>query len=101
MYELLQGGAVLPLLLDKLRLICYDNFRGDIMTANEREILHRYICGNFGACGTCPIDDWVPCNTETPDKELVKYALIVYRKSGVAGLQTMEILSRYMKAVVV
>lgn len=25
MYELLQGGAVLSLLLDKLRVICYDN----------------------------------------------------------------------------
>lgn len=71
------------------------------MTANERGILHEYICGKFGPCRTCPINDWVPCSTETPDKELVKCALVAYRKSGVAGMQTMGILSRYLKAVIV
>lgn len=71
------------------------------MTANEYGILHDYICGKFGACATCPIDDWVPCSVDTPEKELVKYALAAYRKSGVAGMQTMEILSRYLKAVIV
>ena len=70
------------------------------MTVNERGILHKYICGEFGLCRACPINDWVPCSTETPDKELVKYALVKYRKSGVAGLQTMRVLSRYMKAVI-
>lgn len=71
------------------------------MTANERGILHGYICEKFGPCRTCPINDWVPCSTETPDKELVKYALVEYRKSGIAGMQTMCVLSRYLKAVVV
>lgn len=71
------------------------------MTANERGVLHEYICGKFGPCRTCPINDWVPCSTETPDKEIVKYALVAYRKSGVAGMQTMGILSHYLKAVVV
>lgn len=71
------------------------------MTANEYGILHDYICGKFGACAICPINDWVPCNADTPEKELVKYALVAYRKSGVAGTQTMEILSRYLKAVIV
>lgn len=71
------------------------------MTANEYGILHDYICGKFGSCATCPINDWVPCNMETPEKELVKCALVAYRKSGVAGMQTMDILSRYLKAVIV
>ena len=71
------------------------------MTVNERRILHEYICGKFGTCRTCPINDWVPCSTEIPDKELVKCALVVYRKYGVAGMQTMEILSRYLMAVIV
>ena len=71
------------------------------MTAEEHMILHRYICGKFGACATCPINDWVPCSTDTPEEELLKYALKAYREYGVAGLQTMEILSRYLKAVVV
>lgn len=71
------------------------------MTANEYGILHDYICGKFGACVTCPINDWVPCSADTPEKELVNYALVAYRKSGIAGMQTMRILSRYLKAVVV
>ena len=71
------------------------------MTANEYGILHDYICGKFGSCATCPINDWVPCNVDTPEKELVKYALIAYCKSGAADMQTMEILSRYLKAVIV
>ena len=71
------------------------------MTANEYRILHDYICGKFGACATCPINDWVPCSADTPEKELVKYALIVYCKSGAADMQTMKILSRYLKAVIV
>lgn len=71
------------------------------MTVNERGILHEYICGKFGPCRTCPINDWVPCSAETPEKELVKCALTAYRKSGIAGLQTMGILSRYLKAVIV
>lgn len=56
------------------------------MTANEYGILHDYICGKFGACAICPINDWVPCSADTPEKELVKYALVAYRKSGVAGM---------------
>lgn len=71
------------------------------MNLDEYLILHKYICGKFGGCPDCPINDWVPCNMETPEKELVKYALVAYRKSGVAGMQTMGILSRYLKAVVV
>lgn len=71
------------------------------MTANEYGILHNYICGKFGPCVTCPINDWVPCSTETPEKELVKCALTAYRKSGIAGMKTLGVLSRYMKAVVV
>ena len=71
------------------------------MTVNEYSILHKYICGKFGACAICPINDWVPCNVDTPEKELVKYALAAYRKSGVAGTQTMEVLLRYLKAVIV
>lgn len=71
------------------------------MTENEYGILHNYICGKFGPCAICPINDWVPCSTDTPEKELVKYALVAYRKSGVAGMQTMRILSRYLKAVIV
>ena len=71
------------------------------MTVNEYSILHKYIGGKFGACAICPINEWVPCNVDTPEKELVKYALAAYRKSGVAGMQTMKILSRYLKAVIV
>ena len=71
------------------------------MKLDEYQILHIYICGKFGGCSDCPINDWVPCNIETPEKELVKCALVAYRKSGVAGMQTMEILSRYLKAVIV
>ena len=71
------------------------------MKLDEYLILHKYICGNFGRCSDCPINDWVPCNMETPEKELVKCALVAYRKSGVAGMQTMKILSRYLKAVIV
>ena len=71
------------------------------MKLDEYLILHRYICGKFGGCSDCPINDWVPCNVDTPAKELVKYALVAYRKSGVAGMQTMEVLSRYLKAVIV
>ena len=71
------------------------------MTANEYGILHDYICGKFGGCATCPINDWVPCSVDTPEKELVKYALIVYCKSGAADMQTMKVLSRYLKAVIV
>lgn len=71
------------------------------MKLDEYQILHKYICGKFGGCSDCPINDWVPCNIETPEKELVKCALVAYRKSGVAGTQTMEILSRYLKAVIV
>ena len=71
------------------------------MKLDEYPILHKYICGKFGRCSDCPINDWVPCNVDTPEKELVKYALAAYRKSGVAGMQTMKILSRYLKAVIV
>ena len=71
------------------------------MKLDEHLILHKYICGKFGRCSDCPINDWVPCNVDTPEKELVKYALAAYRKSGVAGMQTMGILSRYLKAVIV
>lgn len=71
------------------------------MKLDEYQILHKYICGKFGRCSDCPINDWVPCNIETPEKELVKCALVAYRKSGVAGMQTMEVLSRYLKAVIV
>ena len=71
------------------------------MKLDEYLILHKYICGKFGGCSDCPINDWVPCNIETPEKELVKCALVAYRKSGVAGMQTMKILSRYLKAVIV
>ena len=71
------------------------------MTVNEYGILHEYICGKFGAGATCPINDWVPCSVDTPEKELVKYALIVYCKSGAADMQTMRVLSRYLKAVIV
>lgn len=71
------------------------------MKLDEYQILHKYICGKFGRCSDCPINDWVPCNIETPEKELVKCALVAYRKSGVAGMQTMEALSRYLKAVIV
>ena len=71
------------------------------MKLDEHLILHKYICGKFGVCATCPINDWVPCSADTPEKELVKYALAAYRKSGVAGMQTMKILSRYLKAVIV
>ena len=71
------------------------------MKLDEYQILHKYICGKFGRCSDCPINDWVPCNIETPEKELVKCALVAYRKSSVAGMQTMEILSRYLKAVIV
>ena len=71
------------------------------MKLDEYQILHKYICGKFGRCSDCPINDWVPCNIETPEKELVKCALVAYRKSGVAGTQIMEVLSRYLKAVIV
>ena len=71
------------------------------MKLDEYLILHKYICGKFGRCSDRPINDWVPCNMETPEKELVKYALIVYCKSGVADMQTMKVLSRYLKAVIV
>ena len=71
------------------------------MKLDEYLILHKYICGKFGGCSDCPINDWVPCNVDTPAKELVKYALVAYRKSGVAGMQTMKVLSRYLKAVIV
>ena len=71
------------------------------MKLDEHLILHKYICGKFGVCATCPINDWVPCSADTPEKELVKCALVAYRKSGVAGMQTMKILSRYLKAVIV
>ena len=71
------------------------------MKLDEYQILHKYICGKFGRCSDCPINDWVPCNIETPEKELVKCALVAYRKSGVAGMQTMHVLSRYLKAVIV
>ena len=71
------------------------------MKLDEYQILHKYICGKFGRCSDCPINDWVPCNIETPEKELVKCALVAYRKSGAAGMQTMEVLSRYLKAVIV
>ena len=71
------------------------------MKLDEYLILHKYICGKFGRCSDCPINDWVPCNKETPEKELVKCALVVYCKSGVADMQTMKILSRYLKAVIV
>lgn len=71
------------------------------MKLDEYLILHKYICGKFGRCSYCPINDWVPCNMETPEKELVKCALVAYRKSGVADTKTMKILSRYLKAVIV
>ena len=71
------------------------------MKLDEHLILHKYICGKFGRCSDCPINDWVPCNMETPEKELVKYALIAYCKSGAADMQTMGVLSRYLKAVIV
>jgi len=71
------------------------------MTVDEYMILHKYICGKFGGCRDCPINDWVPCDMETPEKAMVKCALIAYEKYGNAGMQTMGVLSRYLKAVIV
>lgn len=71
------------------------------MTAEEYKILHDYICGKYGPCSECPINDWVPCSVVTPEKEMLRRALAVYDKYGDAGMQTLGILSRYLKAVIV
>ena len=67
------------------------------MTVNEYSILHKYICGKFGACAICPINDWVPCNVDTPEKELVKYALAAYRKSALRVLPSREEAETWME----
>ena len=52
--------------------------RGGSMTINERRTLHAFIC-NGNRCSDCPIDKYAPCDTMTPDADLLRYARIKLR----------------------